>query len=111
MANPSDGIDRSHLSDLCLRMEELEDVSISGSDSNEPPANPPEPLQNAVDNTRQRLTALEDEIRNIKRLIRVLNRRLMADFDKRDADRASLKTLLGSMHKALSVYMTENTSP
>ena len=111
MANPSDGIDRSHLSDLCLRMEELEDVSISGSDSNEPPANPPEPLQNAVHNARQRLTALEDEIRSIKRLIRGLNRRMMADIEKRDADRASLKSLIGSVHNAFCLFKMENTSP
>ena len=75
------------------------------------PADPLEPIQNAVDITRQRLTALEDEIRSIKRLIRGLNRRMMADIEKRDADRTSLKTLIGSVHNAFVLFMMENTSP
>ena len=108
MAYSASGTDRPHLSDLCLRMEAME---ASGSDTHESPADPLEPLQNAVDSTRQRLTALEDEIRSIKRLIKGLNRQMMADIEKRDADRASLKTLIGTVHNAFCLFMMENTSP
>ena len=92
-------------------MEAMEEVSASGSEAVDSPEDPLEPIQNAVDSTRQRLTVLEDEIRGIKRLIRALSRRMMADIEKREADRASLKSLIGSVRDAFCLFMMENTSP
>ena len=79
MASSADGIDRSHLTPFCLAMEAMDEVSASGSDAVDSPEDPLEPIQNAVDSTRQRLDVLEDEIKSIKRLIRGLNRRMMAE--------------------------------
>ena len=111
MASSADGIDRSHLTPFCLAMEDMEEVSANGSNSVESPDDPLEPIQNAVVSTRRRLDVLEDEIKSIKRMIRALNRRMMAEKEKQEADRASLKTLLNSVHNAFCLYIIENSSP